>query len=239
MARKYSEKFRENQAPSFQLGFSNEYRYSIPALESISRRANKSDWREIKEEYTRMRDVAQKRLKRLMKSEFSDSKAVKLHPDMFPRLRDLDPRDLPKAFNDLYRFVRASTSTVYGQRQAKEKTIEKFNNAGFEAEGFDLREGENFKQFISVMEKVRKFKITYGSDYTREFTDMIMHLPKNKRRSAMAMSRMRRLMEIAHNAEAKEAFEQMVEEKEKNNGKRGKKGVSAEDMDTFLKNMGY
>lgn len=231
MARKYSEKFIEKQAPSFKLGFSNEYRYSIPALESISRRANKSDWREIREEYTRMRDVAQKRLKRLLKSEFSDSKAVKLHPDMFPRLRDLDPRDLPKAFNDLYRFVRASTSTVYGQRQAKEKTIEKFNKAGFEKEGFDLRKEENFREFIKVIEKVRKFKITYGSDYSREFTDMMLHIPKSKRRSAMAISRMRRLMEIAHNAEAKEAFENMVSAKGKS--------VSAEDMDTFLNNMGY
>ena len=231
MARKYSEKFKERQAPSFQLGFSNEYRYSIQALESISRRGNKAEWRAIKEEYTRMRDTAQKRLKRLLKSEFSDSQATKLHPEGFPRLRDLDPRDLPQAFNDLYRFIRGSTSTVYGQRVAKEKTIEKFNKAGFEEEGFDLRKEDNFRTFISVMERVRKLKITYGSDYAREFTEMMLKLPKSKWRSAMARNRMRKLMQIAHNAEEKKRLEALINNKGEN--------IKAEDFDTFISNMGY
>lgn len=235
---KYSQKFIERHAPSFQLGFSNEYRYSVQALESISRRGNKAEWKAIKAEYTRMRDTAQKRIKRLQSSEFYDSKALELHPEGFPRLRDLDIRDLPKAFNDLYRFIRASTSSVYGQRIAKEKTIEKFNNAGFKKEGFDLRDPENFRNFISVMERVRKLKITYGSDYTREFTEMLMKLPKSKWRSAMAMNRMRQLMQIAHNEDERKKFEAMVLAKEAESVK-GKKGVTAEDFDKFIENMGY
>lgn len=231
MTNKFSDAFRKNMAPSFKLGFSNEYKYSVPALESVYRRGNKTDWKEIRAEYSRMRDAAQKRLQRLDKSEFSESKAALMHPFGFPKLKEIDERDLPKAMNELYRFLRAKTSTVYGQREAKEKTIEKFNKAGFDKEGFDLHDPENFKNFINVMERVRKLKITYGSDYTREFTEMIMKLPPKQRRSMMAKNRMRKLMQIAHNAELKEQYESMAANKGAN--------LKAEDMDTFIKNMGY
>lgn len=231
MAKKYSEAFRRNMAPSFQLGFSNEYRYSVPALESIYRRGNREDWKAIRAEYTRMRDAAQKRYKRLLGSEFSSSEAIQRHPAGFPKLREIDERDLPKAMNELYRFLRAGSSTVYGQREAKEKMIEKFNEAGFEDEGFDLRIQKNFDEFIKVMKRVRKLNIAYGSDYVREFTEMIMKLPPKQRRSMMAKSRMRKLMQIAHNAEMKKHFEAEAASKGAN--------MRAEDMDSFIKNMGY
>lgn len=231
MAKKFSDAFRKNMAPSFKLGFSNEYKYSVPALESVYRRGNKTDWKKIRAEYSRMRDAAQKRLQRLDKSEFSESKAALMHPFGFPKLKEIDERDLPKAMNELYRFLRAGTSTVYGQREAKEKTIEKFNKAGFDKEGFDLHDPENFKNFINVMERVRKLKITYGSDYAREFTEMIMKLPPKQRRSMMAKNRMRKLMQIAHDAELKKEFESMAASQGAN--------LKAETMDTFIKNMGY
>lgn len=231
MAKKFSDAFRKNMAPSFKLGFSNEYKYSVPALESVYRRGNKTDWKEIRAEYSRMRDAAQKRLQRLDKSEFSESKAALMHPFGFPKLKEIDERDLPKAMNELYRFLRAGTSTVYGQREAKEKTIEKFNKAGFDKEGFDLHDPENFKNFINVMERVRKLKITYGSDYAREFTEMVMKLPPKQRRSMMAKNRMRKLMQIAHDAELKKEFESMAASQGAN--------LKAETMDTFIKNMGY
>ena len=44
MAKKYSESFRKNMAPSFQMGFANEYKYSVPALESVYRKGNRDDW---------------------------------------------------------------------------------------------------------------------------------------------------------------------------------------------------
>ena len=231
MAKKYSDAFRKNMAPSFQMGFSNEYKYSVPALESVYRRGNKTDWKEIRAEYTRMRDAAQKRLKRLDKSEFSESKAALMHPFGFPKLKEIDERDLPKAMNELYRFLRASTSTVYGQREVKERIVNKFNNAGFAKEGYDLRDQKNYEVFINVMERVRKLKITYGSDYAREFTEMIMKLPPRQRRSATAIKRMRKLMQIAHNAELKKQYESMASHMGGD--------LKAEDMDTFIKNMGY
>ena len=213
------------------MGFSNEYRYSVPALESKYRKSNKTDWKEIRAEYTRMRDAAQKRLKRLEQSEFSESKGVMLHPFGFPKLKELSDADLPKAMNDLFRFLRAGTSTVYGQRELKEKVIKKFNWAGFEEEGFDLKDPDNYQKFIKVMERVRKLKITYTSDYAREFTEMMIALPPRQRRSMMAKSRMRKLMQIAHNAELKKEYEAFAAEKGAN--------LKAEDMDTFIKNMGY
>lgn len=231
MAKNYSESFRKNMAPSFKMGFSNEYKYSVPALESIYRRGNREDWKAIRAEYSRMRDAAQKRLQRLDKSDFSESKAAMMHPFGFPKLKDISDGDMPKAMNDLYRFLRAGTSTVYGQREAKERTIAKFNKAGFEKEGFDLHDPDNYRMFIKVMEKVRKLKITYTSDYAREFTEMLMNASGRQRRSMMAQSRMRKLMQIAHNAEMKKEYDAFLS----NNGA----NIYAEDMDTFIKNMGY
>ena len=39
--------------------------YTVQALESIARGANRDDWRAIKDEYTRLRDIAHKRFANL------------------------------------------------------------------------------------------------------------------------------------------------------------------------------
>ena len=212
--------------PSFQFGFKNEYAYSTQALESISRRANKDDWAAIKAEYTRMRDAAQKRLKRLQKSEFSKSKEVINRPEGFPKLRELDPRDIPKAMNDLYRFLHAKTSTVHGQRERMEKTIQTFKKAGIDIEP------ENYDLFIKVLEGMRKNKISYGSDYAKELTDMILSTDKLDVRKATAKKRMRKLMQIAHDKEKREKFLAEL------NAETGKQYTSVK-MDKTIKSFGW
>ena len=223
---KFSEKFRRNMAPSFEFGFKNEYSYSVQALESISRKANKNDWSALKAEYTRMRDAAQKRLKRLQKSEFSGSKAAIERPEGFPKLKELDPRDLPYAMNDLFRFLKAKTSTVYGQRERMQKTIATFEKAGIEIEP------KEYDTFISVLEGMRKNKILYGSDYAKELTDMILSTDKISVRSATAKSRMRKLMQIAHDAEKRNKF---LEEVNKNRDAK----YTAVSMDKTIKSFGW
>lgn len=155
--------------PSFQFWFSENF-YTVQGAETMFHTGTKDDISTMRSEYTRMRDVAQKRIQRLGKSEFSESKAYQSHKGGFPKLRDIDPRDFPKAFAELAKFVKAKGSTVTGQRQIKEKTIKSWQD-----QGLDLNK-KNYDRVIKVMEELRKRKVVYGSDKAVEVVEETMGL---------------------------------------------------------------
>ena len=124
----------------------------------------------MKKEYTRMRDIAQKRIKRLGQSEFKDSKAFQTHFNGFAKLKNLDPRDLPKAFSELSKFVEAKGSTVTGQRQIREKTIRTWQD-----QGLNLNR-KNYSKVIKILEEMRKQKLVYGSDKAVELAESMLDL---------------------------------------------------------------
>ena len=132
--------------------------YTIQALESIARGANKDDWSAIRAEYTRLRDIAHKRISRLGKSEFSKSAAYQAHKQDFPKLKNLDPRDIPAAMAEMVKFLKAKTSTVSGQRSRRTKIIE-----SWQEQGLDLNE-KNYNKVMAMMKEMRSRKIVYGSD---------------------------------------------------------------------------
>ena len=132
--------------------------YTLQALESISRGANKDDWTAIKTEYTRLRDIAHKRIKRLGESEFKRTAAYQAHKGDFPKLRDLDPRDIPAAMAEMVKFLNAKTSTVSGQRSKRAKTIK-----AWQEQGLDLN-SKNYNKVMALMKEMRSRKILYGSD---------------------------------------------------------------------------
>ena len=144
--------------------------YSVDALRGVS-------VKDLRREYTRMRDVAQKRVKRLQK-EFPEAKAgqkvVKLYNDKgevvkeylgFRELKDIHPNDLTKALSEMAKFVNAKTSTVTGQRQRMRKTMSTLNKAiGGGKDGQAGVTKENYWRVIKILEEARKQKILYGSD---------------------------------------------------------------------------
>ena len=132
--------------------------YTVQALESIARGANRDDWRAIKDEYTRLRDIAHKRITRLGGSEFKKSAAYQAHKQDFPKLRDLDPRDIPAAMAEMVKFLQAKTSTVSGQRSRRSKTIK-----AWKEQGLDLNE-KNYNKVMALLKEMRSRKILYGSD---------------------------------------------------------------------------
>lgn len=133
-------------------------KYTVEALESIIGSANKDDMTAIRTEYTRLRDIAHKRWKRLGESEFAESPAYTSHAGDFPKLREMDPRDLPKAFANMVRFLRAQTSTLSGQKTRKQKNIEEWNKLGL-----NLTE-KNYDNVMRMLREMRSRKIIYGSD---------------------------------------------------------------------------
>ena len=155
--------------PSFQFWYDDKW-YTEQGAKTILESGTKDDISTLRSEYTRMRDVAQKRIKRLAKT-FPESQTYQQHQEGFAKLRDIDPRNLAKAFSELSKFVRASTSSVTGQRRAQEKTIATLNKAvgaGTDESGYTQAgvTKENYWRVIKILNKVRKLKIArvYGSD---------------------------------------------------------------------------
>ena len=135
----------------------------------MARVGTKDDLATMRAEYTRMRDVAQKRIKRLGK-QFPESKAYQTHKEGFAKLKNLDPRDFPKAFAELAKFVKAKGSTVTGQKQIKEKTIKTWQDQGLNLNS------KNYDKTIKILEEMRKQKIVYGSDKAVELADTMLDL---------------------------------------------------------------
>ena len=132
--------------------------YETEALENKIGGATPQELQSIKAEYTRLRDIAHKRWKRLGESEFASSPAYTSHAGDFPKLREMDPRDLPKAFSNMVRFLRAQTSTLSGQKSRRQKNIEEWNKLGL-----NLTE-QNYDNVMKMLREMRSRKIIYGSD---------------------------------------------------------------------------
>ena len=159
---------RNVTAPSFQFWYDEKW-YTVQGAETMARLGTKDDLATLRAEYTRMRDVAQKRIKRLGK-QFPESKAYQTHQKGFAKLKELDPRDFPKAFEELAKFVKAKGSTVTGQKQIKEKTIKTWQDQGLNLNS------KNYDKTIKILEEMRKQKIVYGSDKAVELADSMLDL---------------------------------------------------------------
>lgn len=114
--------------------------------------------RGMRAEYTKMRDIAQKRIKRLGESEFAYTHAYTEHPKGFPKLKDISPQNFAKAFSELSKFVNAKASSVTGQRAIMMKTIKTWNE-----QGIPLNK-ETYQRTMQILEQMRRMKIMYDSD---------------------------------------------------------------------------
>ena len=191
MSKKMSEQFIKQHSARFEFAFEDNY-MTVQALENYVAVATNDDLKALKSEYTRMRDVAQKRVKRLQNSEFNKSKYIVDRPEGFPKLKDLDPSDIPYAMHDLYKFLHAKTSTVSGQRVAMEKTIKTFKDNGI------IITPEEYPPFIKALETMRKFKVMYDSEHVKELVDAMLSTSKADRRTWLRKKRISVLLEHSH-----------------------------------------
>jgi len=136
----------------------------------VAKVMQREDLSSMRKEYTRMRDIAEKRIKRMKESEFAGSKTLQEHTGGFPKLKEIKDNDFAKAFSELSKFVGAKKSSISGQREIRQKTIETWNQ-----QGIPLNK-ENYDRTIAILEEMRKRKIVYGSDTARELADTTLAL---------------------------------------------------------------
>lgn len=108
--------------------------------------------KDIRSEYTRLRDIAQKRIKRLGESEWADTKLYKKYKGGFPKLSEIGNRtNLSYELAALSRFVAAKITTVSGLKHQRAESLKTLKR-----HGYDFVNIKNYKAFGEFMEDYRE-----------------------------------------------------------------------------------
>lgn len=105
----------------------------------------------VRKEYTRLRDISQKRLKRLKAAGYEETEAYRRNVNHYPKLKDIKSKsELAQRLSDLSRFVASSQSTVSGIKEREQKALETLHNTGY-----DFVNESNLQDFGEFMEAYR------------------------------------------------------------------------------------
>ena len=106
---------------------------------------------QIRKEYTRLRDISQKRLKRLAAAGYTDDQIYKKNVNKFKELKDIkSTNELAQRLSELSRFISYKGSTVAGQKAIMKKSL-----ATLHEHGYDFVNAGNYKDFGKFMEEYR------------------------------------------------------------------------------------
>jgi hypothetical protein len=131
--------------------------------------------REVRKEYTRLRDISQKRLKRLAKVGYTETDVYKKNVSHYPKLKDIKTKsELAQRLSDLSRFVASSQSTVKGLKEREKKVLKTLRKNGYRY----LNES-NLSDFGEFMEYYRDamYDLEYDSG---DAADLYTVVEKNK-----------------------------------------------------------
>lgn len=105
----------------------------------------------IRQEYSRLRAVAVKRLERLSRSEFKSDVPYQRYKDRFKYLSEYKrPSDVAKALADVNQFLSMKSSTIKGARTVKANVL-----AGLREHGVTFVNEDNLKSFGEFMQLLR------------------------------------------------------------------------------------
>lgn len=107
--------------------------------------------KEVRKEYTRLRDISQKRLKRLKAAGYTDTEVYKRNYKHYPKLKNIKSHsELAQRLSDLSRFIASELSTVSGIKSREKKALETFKE-----HGYTFVSQDNLKEFGEFMEAYR------------------------------------------------------------------------------------
>ena len=134
---------RRSRKP-FELGL-NPFAYNPVGL-----RAYSDD--ELVKEYARLRREANDRLRKLGKSEFSDTKAYTMNKDRFIPIKEIGSRrQLERLVQESARFVTARGSSASGLRGIRRDQLSTLHANG----GYGWVNTRNYKQFYEFMQEMK------------------------------------------------------------------------------------
>lgn len=122
--------------------------------------------KEMRSEYSRLRKIANSRLKALGRSRFNNTQAYLQNVGKYVTLDKIESeRDLMYKLHDLAKFVTAKSGSVSGQYEIKRNTLETLRERGL-----DFVNESNFELFGRFMEeaRIRGYAKIYGSERIAE-----------------------------------------------------------------------
>lgn len=109
--------------------------------------------RELRREYSRLRSIANKRLNRLMDSEFADSQAVAYNAGLYIPLAGVQSRsELTHLLTDLARFITSEQSTITGQRDIVNRLVQTWHGD----KGFTFINAGNVRSWVRFLNYVKE-----------------------------------------------------------------------------------
>lgn len=113
----------------------------------------------LRKEYSKMRAIANKRLKRLQKSDIAELSAATSW-DLFPSLKELGNRyNIDYAYWELQRFLNLQTSTLSGTREIIPEIVENMTKKGIKVNS--IEDIVMFKNFLQYVQSKTKDDIKY------------------------------------------------------------------------------
>lgn len=117
--------------------------------------------KEKRAEYTRLRDIARKRINRLKASRFKDYEVADYY---FPKIREMDAEDLDYHLVEIDYFVNKQNTTLTGLKEYEKAMTETLKNSGYDISTGDLK---SFGDFMEEARSVNKGRLS-SSDVVYE-----------------------------------------------------------------------
>lgn len=111
--------------------------------------------RELRREYARLRDVAQKNIKRLGASRYRETDVYKYNVNRFKKTREITgspaerKSELAHLLSDIARFLTSERRLLSGMDRYVKRNVESLNDSGYDFVTF-----ENFLQFADFMDVI-------------------------------------------------------------------------------------
>ena len=141
--------------------------HDITPLEILNTMTEK----EMRKEYSRLRKVANRRLKTLSNSEIGKrSNTWKFYMNEFPSGRGKSSAEIAHRLSSAYYFLSLKSSSVTGLREMRNDFIESMHD-----QGYTWINKENYFDFIDFMETVKSYYdvVTYDSDRAVDVFDVM------------------------------------------------------------------
>ena len=149
-------------------------KFNLPSYDYDVLKTQRKNVQALRNEYSRLRSIARKRLERLSTSSFSGSQTYLRYRNTFKSLDQIkkgNVAQLSKKLSEVYDFLNLKTSTVSGQRQVAKQRIAQLQQQGYSF----IKTPTDLKNFGAFMDYNRSLKKggLYDSEKVIEMLDAI------------------------------------------------------------------
>ena len=123
---------------------------------------------EIKKEYTRLRDILNKRIQRINKSDFAGQGIAGRFPQGLPKLAEIAPEDLPYLLQQAATALNSRGGSLKGLQMRQSEMVKSLRERGY-----TNINNSNIEDFARFMEESRDrgLEMVYGSDNVASLYD--------------------------------------------------------------------